>query len=365
MSAHRLGFRLTCPHDHAPLAEDAAGLHCGECGALYPVVAGVPVLIDDSASVFAVADYARARGYAGPSYGRDADGATGARRLYHRLARWLGDAPSSLRHPDPAEVLAWMASRGEPPRVLVVGSGGTSLGGPGDRVLQTDVAFGPGVHVIADAHDLPFEDAAFDLVVAVAVLEHVADPQRCVAQIHRVLAPGGHVYAVTPFLQPVHMGAHDFTRFTPIGHRRLFRHFDEVAAGVALGMGSVLGFTFSAALLSMSRARAWRLPARFLGLLATPLLRRLDGVLRHGADAAGGCWFLGERRAGAPIADRSLVASYHADFPRRPARLPPSPPRSPSPAAPPPPAAPEPAASTSRCPSLAEAANARPTGSDS
>lgn len=347
MTAERLGFRLACPHDKAPLTEDAAGLHCAACGALYPVVAGVPVLIDDTSSVFTVADFARSGGYAGASYGRDADGASGARRLYHRLARWLGDAPSSLHHPDAAEVLAWRAAQGPPPRVLVVGSGGITLGGPGDRVLQTDVAFGPGVHVIADAHDLPFEPAAFDLVIAVAVLEHVVDPERCVAEIHRVLAPGGHVYAVTPFLQPVHMGAHDFTRFTPIGHRRLFRHFDEVAAGVALGMGSVLAFTFGAALLSVSQARAWRLLARFLALLATPLLRRLDGVLRHGADAAGGCWFLGERRGGAPISDRALVASYHTGFRQCPGSLPPRKALNPSPPASPPPAAPEPAASGS------------------
>ncbi len=324
MTARRLGFTLTCPRDGAPLTEGQAALHCGHCAARYPVVNGVPVLIDDASSVFAVADYVDSEGYAGPSYGREADGASGPRRLYHRLARWLGDAPSSLRHPDATEVLAWIkAQEPPPPRVLVVGSGGLSLGREGERILQTDVAFGPGVHVIADAHDLPFEDAAFDLVVVVAVLEHVADPQRCVAEIHRVLAPRGHVYAVTPFLQPVHMGAHDFTRFTPIGHRRLFRHFDEVAAGVALGVGSVLAYTFSAALLSVSQARAWRLPARLLGLLAAPVLRQLDGVLRHGADAAGGCWFLGQRREGAPITDRELVQSYHAGFRQEQGRLPP------------------------------------------
>ena len=323
MKADRCGFVLTCPRDGAALTEAAATLHCEECGALYPVIGGIPVLIDDAASVFAIADYAGAAGYAGPSYGRDADRVRGPRRLYHRLARWLGDAPSSLRHPEAEAVLAHLAVPGTPLRVLVIGSGGLSLGGAGHRILNTDVAFGPDVHVIADAHDLPFEDAAFDLVIAVAVLEHVADPQRCVGEIHRVLAADGHVHAVTPFLQPVHMGAHDFTRFTPIGHRRLFRHFDEVAAGVALGVGSVLAYTFSAALLSVSRARTWRLAARLIGLLCTPPLRQLDAVLRHGADAAAGCWFLGRRRAGPPITDRALIQGYHAAFRQSPGRLPP------------------------------------------
>ena len=308
------GFRLCCPRDRSPLLQGAAALNCPRCGQDYPVLNGVPVLIADEASVFAVADYVDAAGYAGPSYGREADRARGLRRLYHRVARKLGDAPSSIRHPDATAAMAYVADRRPRPRVLVIGSGGLRLGAPEDRVLHSDVAFGPAVDTIADGHDLPFEDGAFDLVVAVAVLEHVADPQRCVAEMHRVLAEGGHVYAVTPFLQPVHMGAHDFTRFTPIGHRRLFRHFDEVAAGVALGVGSVSAFTLSAALQSVSKARAWRLMARLIGLLCTPPLRQLDRWLRHGADAAGGCWFFGRRREAGPVSDRELVQTYRQSF---------------------------------------------------
>ena len=38
---------------------------------------------------------------------------------------------------------------------------------------------------------LPFEDAAFDVVYSVAALEHVDDPAGTVAEIHRVLKPGG------------------------------------------------------------------------------------------------------------------------------------------------------------------------------
>lgn len=304
------GFNLRCPRDHSSLRELPGGLRCARCGTVYPLIGGVPVLIVEENSVFAVADYAGADSYAGPSYGRDADRALGARRAYHRLARWLGDAPSSMRYPDATAAMAHVAAAHPRPRVLVVGSGGLRLGTPEDRVLHTDVAFGPAVDAIADAHDLPFEDGAFDLVVAVAVLEHVADPARCVAEMHRVLGRDGHVYAVTPFLQPVHMGAHDFTRFTPIGHRRLFRQFDEVGAGVALGVGSVAAFTFGALLQSVSRNRTWSLLARFIGLLMTPPLRQLDRWLRHGADAAGGCWFLGRRREGLPVADRELVNTY-------------------------------------------------------
>lgn len=312
--ATRRGFRLRCPRDGAALRAEVNRLSCPACRTAYPVLGGVPVLIADEHSVFAIADYLDGQGYAGPSYGRATDGARGWRRRYRRLARALADAPSSLRHPDEAAALAHVAAHRPDPRVLVIGSGGLRLGGPGDRILHTDVAFGPGVDAIADAHDLPFEDGAFDLVIATAVLEHVADPQRCVAEIHRVLDRAGHVYAVTPFLQPVHMGAHDFTRFTPIGHRRLFRHFDEVAAGMALGVGSTLAFTLSAALQSASARPGWRRLARGMGVLLTPPLRLLDRWLPHGADAAGGCWFLGTRREGPPLRDRELVRDYRARF---------------------------------------------------
>ena len=49
-------------------------------------------------------------------------------------------------------------------------------------------------------------------------------------------------------------------------------------------------------------------------LLCTPPLRMLDRWLPHGADAAGGCWFFGSLRRGAPVSDRALVMTYRAEF---------------------------------------------------
>jgi len=326
------GIALHCPRDHAPLLAEEGQLRCPVCGTVYPVVGGIPVLIHDGQSAFAIEDYLAgssdgATSYEGAAYGREADRAGGLRRGYRRMARWLGDAPSSIRHPDAAAALAYVHRVQATSRVLVVGSGGLRLGGEEDCVVQTDVAFAPGVDAIADAHDLPFPDGAFDLVVAVAVLEHVADPQRCVAEMRRVLGVGGHVLAVTPFLQPVHMGAYDFTRFTPIGHRRLFRGFDEVAAGMAMGTGSVAAWTLRGVLQSISGAPWWQRLAGMIGLLATPPLRLLDSVFRHGADASGGCWFFGRRREGAPISDRQLVREYRDGFGIGPCDLPDAPAR--------------------------------------
>ena len=59
------------------------------------------------------------------------------------------------------------------------------------------------------------------MLLAVAVGEHVASLTRVTEEVWRVLQPEGYVYAATPFLQPVYIRAHDFTRFTHLGHQRL------------------------------------------------------------------------------------------------------------------------------------------------
>lgn len=55
----------------------------------------------------------------------------------------------------------------------------------------------PSVEVVeADARELPFEDATFDTVVSTLVLCSVPDPHRAVAELGRVLAPGGRLLYV-------------------------------------------------------------------------------------------------------------------------------------------------------------------------
>jgi SAM-dependent methyltransferase len=54
-----------------------------------------------------------------------------------------------------------------------------------------------------DLTALSFADGSFDVVVHGDVLEHVARPRRALAEIHRVLVPGGATVFTAPFLAGV------------------------------------------------------------------------------------------------------------------------------------------------------------------
>ncbi|MDQ6805519.1 MAG: class I SAM-dependent methyltransferase [Actinomycetota bacterium] len=51
---------------------------------------------------------------------------------------------------------------------------------------------------VADMRRLPFRDALFASVLSVHSVEHVPDPDRALAEIVRVLAPGGRAVLLTP-----------------------------------------------------------------------------------------------------------------------------------------------------------------------
>jgi ubiquinone/menaquinone biosynthesis C-methylase UbiE/uncharacterized protein YbaR (Trm112 family) len=299
---------LRCPGCRGQVRATGVAMQCAGCGTLYPLVNGVPVLIDDARSVFRAADIAAEIGSGAKSSLSDL-----IRRFTPTIDR------NYRKRPALARMMSLCKDRlNRRMRILVL------YGLHGHKVLrdlpqwenadliQAAVLPQPGTAVSCDPQRLPFADQSFDALIALDVLHQVLDPDACAAEIHRVLVSRGLMYAETPFMQPVHQSAYDFQRFTSLGHRRVFRHFEEVESGVGAGPGAALAWAWQSFLGSLSRSRylrfALRTGANFTGFF----LHYPDAVLQGrpaSHDAAASVYFMGHR-CPAVLSDQELVAGY-------------------------------------------------------
>jgi SAM-dependent methyltransferase len=74
---------------------------------------------------------------------------------------------------------------------------------------------------------LPFDDASFDLATCIEGFQFVPDPQHGVAELRRVLRPGGTVLITVPLLWEYTREVLEY-RFTEMGLRRLFEGWEDV-----------------------------------------------------------------------------------------------------------------------------------------
>lgn len=295
LRAAEIASVLRCPLCRAPLRFEASQVFCSDnkCRhsiAGFPVCNGQPVLIDFNTSIFDRTNYEKD---AGSVLERDTDNSN--------LRVKFGGFVISGNNPVAGRIAPLFVSYAKrtsaKPTILVVGGGAIGSGAeclytdPEITLIGTDVYASPNTQVVADAHQLPFDDASFDGVWIQAVLEHVLEPHHVVEEICRVLKPEGVVYADTPFMQQVHEGAYDFTRFTLSGHRWLFRNFSEIESSAVCGAGTATVWSLR------YLWKAFGLPSAIATLLTLPFfwMRYLDRFTKAGAnmDAASSVYFFG------------------------------------------------------------------------
>jgi SAM-dependent methyltransferase/uncharacterized protein YbaR (Trm112 family) len=290
--------------------QNATGSHT------FPLINGIPCLINESNSVFTIAGFLAHK----DTFFVIEEAKPGLKSFVRKVIPTNSiNTISREKYKKFAEDLLKKTSH---PKVLILG--GSILGHgvkellkyPTIELIESDVSFGPRTTIILDAHNIPFKSQTFDGVIVQAVLEHVVDPYACVEEMHRVLKDDGVIYAETPFMQQVHGRQYDFTRFSHLGHRRLYRKFSLIEDGAACGPGMALSWSWMYFLNSFSDSKPIRSFLRVFGIVSSFYLKYLDYFLlkKTGAlDAASSYYFMG-RKSNDILSDKDLLNSYRGSF---------------------------------------------------
>jgi SAM-dependent methyltransferase len=107
------------------------------------------------------------------------------------------------------------------------------------RYLSLDMGRTPLVDIVARGEQIPFSSGCFDLVICTQVLEYVPEPAAMIAEIHRVLKPGGWLLLSAPAIG-IRDSDEECWRFFPASLRQLLHAFCDVEM-VPEG-GSIIGF---------------------------------------------------------------------------------------------------------------------------
>lgn len=302
---------LMCPCSGRPLVQKGdifKAVHDGGIASenCYRSIRGQPVLVDFDNSVLNEQDLLMR------------DGHSVLPRKQNRVKTWIKNnllSPTAyqLAHQHSKRFVQLLKEKNIKPRLLIIGGAKKGMGtdlflNDADiQVISFDIYASSLTQFVADAHLIPITAEAVDGVWIQYVLEHVLDPWKVVAEIYRVLKKDGCVYAETPFLQQVHEGAYDFTRFTHSGHRWLFRHFSEIESGVAMGPGVQFLWTLEHSVRGLFRSRA----AGRIAKLALFWVQFIEKLIpwRYGVDNASSVYFIG-RKAQTPIKPKEMVKYY-------------------------------------------------------
>ena len=298
---------LQCPQCNNPslqLVTESQQIGYSSCGARYPVVHDRPVLLRQDNPIFPIKDYQLAATPSTQSSG---------------LKRFIPTPSVNVASNRVLDRLKSILIQAETATVLVVGGGrqrswldqrlstGTHL-----KLIYSDIDVGADVDLFCDGHDLPFADGCVDAVITTAVLEHVLYPGRVAAEIHRVLKTGGLLYSELPFMQQVHEGAYDFTRYTLSGHRRLFNGFTEIETGMVAGPATALVWAIENLALAFVRRPVFRTLTKAGVRLLFSWLKWLDYLLVNRPEAMDGAsctYFLGAKTT-EPVSDLEIINRY-------------------------------------------------------
>jgi SAM-dependent methyltransferase len=196
-----------------------------------------------------------------------------SRRINFRDAFWRDPGRTTLgKTPGRRSIDAFLARHATTALTLEVGAGSSPYARLFPNRIGLDPVAYPHNDVQADAHFLPFRDTTFEVIVCTEVLEHVHTPSQALAEMRRVLKPGGTLVLTTPFAYPIHHAPCDYYRFTRYGLAHLLRDWDVEVLEESTEDTAALVVFFHQWLFS-KKTVPWKLP-KLLWLAVWAVLQR-------------------------------------------------------------------------------------------
>jgi len=87
------------------------------------------------------------------------------------------------------------------------------------KTFDIDASHNP--DIVGSAESIPLEENSVDSILCTQVLEHVPHPQTAIAEMYRILKPGGHALITVPQLNELHEEPHDYFRYTCFGLKKM------------------------------------------------------------------------------------------------------------------------------------------------
>ncbi|MBI5882785.1 MAG: class I SAM-dependent methyltransferase [Elusimicrobia bacterium] len=219
-------------------------------------------------------------------------------RLYSYLVQKLG--PVFMHPMNRANIDRILNQHGEKEVIVNIGSGPSLWSGRPD-IINIDIFPYAEVDILAD-DTLPLKSGCADLILCIAALEHIPEPRRTVAEMHRIAKAGGRALVFVPFMQPYHASPDDYGRWTESGLKNLLAPFEIddiwIGGGPTSGMLWVVQ-EWLALFFSFGSERASELLLPVFMALTSPL-KWIDLVLiRHprANKIASGFYVLASKRA--------------------------------------------------------------------
>jgi SAM-dependent methyltransferase len=88
-----------------------------------------------------------------------------------------------------------------------------------------------GADVVGDIHAIPLADSSIDGIICHSVLEHIENPWKAMAELRRILKPGGKLFIYVPSIYPYHARKGSYPDY--------WRFFDDTLLLLCKGMHNV------------------------------------------------------------------------------------------------------------------------------